>query len=308
MKNYQDLYLAQADNLQPGPQDDRDYWFENPGKLEPKTFNLANLPKKVDLLPWLDRIENQGSLGSCTANAATSALECLMSQRGRRVQQSRLFVYYNARARRDPNNIQDAGSNIHLAHAELTKKGSTSEDNWPYVEANVNTKPSDDAYTEALNHLVTRYERVSPATFVRNAQIHIDAILVAIASGIPVTFGIGISNDFFSLSGKLDTHLAKYDPTERLTRKTGLAGYHAMCIVGYDLNARYFIVENSWGPEWGDGGFCAMSFDNFLANAFEGIVIREFDGLKTSILPELVPPPPVVQPPKKKKKPWWKFW
>jgi aminopeptidase C len=81
-----------------------------------------------------------------------------------------------------------------------------------------------------------------------------------------------------------------------------------MCIVGYDLNARYFIVENSWGPEWGDGGFCAMSFDNFLANAFDGTVIREFDGIKTSILPELIPPPPVVQPPKKKKKPWWKFW
>jgi len=303
MKNYQDLYLAQANNLQPSPQDDRDYWFENPGKLEPKTFNLTNLPKRVDLLPWLDKVENQGSLGSCTANAATSALECLMSQHGRRIQQSRLFVYYNARVRQNPDNIQDTGSNIHLAHAELTKKGSTSEDNWPYLEANVNTKPSDDAYTEAANHLVTRYERVLPAFYFNNKQIHIDAILVSIASGIPVTFGAYIGNDFFGLSGKLDTHLAKYNPTQRLTPETGLAGLHAMCIVGYDLKARYFIVENSWGPDWGDGGFWAMSFDNFMVNAFDGLVIREFDGLKTSILPELIP-----QPPKKKKKPWWKFW
>ncbi len=38
-----------------------------------------------------------------------------------------------------------------------------------------------------------------------------------------------------------------------------------MSLVGYTKD--YFIVRNSWGKDWGDGGF-AYASDNYAAEAF----------------------------------------
>jgi C1A family cysteine protease len=35
-------------------------------------------------------------------------------------------------------------------------------------------------------------------------------------------------------------------------------GGHAMLIVGYNQKKEEFIVRNSWGPNWGYGGYCYM--------------------------------------------------
>ena len=41
-------------------------------------------------------------------------------------------------------------------------------------------------------------------------------------------------------------------------------GGHAICVVGYTADG--FIVRNSWGPGWGDGGF-AYASDDYAADA-----------------------------------------
>ena len=38
---------------------------------------------------------------------------------------------------------------------------------------------------------------------------------------------------------------------------------HAMAIVGFDDDQQVFIVRNSWGPDWGDDGYCYISYDYF---------------------------------------------
>lgn len=51
-------------------------------------------------------------------------------------------------------------------------------------------------------------------------------------------------------------------------------GYHAMCVVGYD-DSKYggsFLVMNSWGENWGSGGFTWMDYKTYsdnVAMAFE---------------------------------------
>src|SRR5207247_2047248 len=56
------------------------------------------LPKKVDLRHNCSRVEDQGQLGSCTANALVGNLEFLERKAGHTVTNlSRLFVYYNER-------------------------------------------------------------------------------------------------------------------------------------------------------------------------------------------------------------------
>ena len=43
-------------------------------------------------------------------------------------------------------------------------------------------------------------------------------------------------------------------------------GGHAACLVGYTRT--HFVVRNSWGQRWGDGGF-AYASDAYAASAFD---------------------------------------
>jgi len=43
-----------------------------------------------------------------------------------------------------------------------------------------------------------------------------------------------------------------------------LGGAHALLVVGFNDDERYWIVKNSWGPGWGAGGFGRVSYDDGL--------------------------------------------
>jgi C1A family cysteine protease len=58
----------------------------------------------------------------------------------------------------------------------------------------------------------------------------------------PVYVGFAVYNDFFNYSGGYYTYTSG-----------GLAGYHAVAIVGYDDQG--FKVKNSWGTGWGESGY-----------------------------------------------------
>ena len=38
-----------------------------------------------------------------------------------------------------------------------------------------------------------------------------------------------------------------------------------MLIVGYDLDKQMFLVRNSWGAGWGNGGYCDFPFDEMVS-------------------------------------------
>ena len=57
--------------------------------------------------------------------------------------------------------------------------------------------------------------------------------------------------------------------------KTGTSkalGGHAFCIVGY--NEVGFLVQNSWGPEWGHKGFATLPYDDWLESGYDAWVAR----------------------------------
>ena len=73
-----------------------------PDQRDKKYSAIFRLPKKLprhtDLSVFCGPIENQGNLGSCTANALVGALEFLENKDGKTVLDlSRLFVYYGER-------------------------------------------------------------------------------------------------------------------------------------------------------------------------------------------------------------------
>ena len=55
------------------------------------------LPASVDLRSYASAIEDQGQLGSCTGNAIAGAIELIDRKSSKRLDVSRLFIYYEER-------------------------------------------------------------------------------------------------------------------------------------------------------------------------------------------------------------------
>lgn len=47
----------------------------------------------------------------------------------------------------------------------------------------------------------------------------------------------------------------------RKEQGNGLMGYHAIAIIGYNENG--FIIRNSWGKNFGDGGYTEITYDEY---------------------------------------------
>ena len=54
--------------------------------------------------------------------------------------------------------------------------------------------------------------------------------------------------------------------------KPSADGGHAFALVGFNRDG--FIMQNSWGREWGAGGFAVLSYADWLANAMDAWVAR----------------------------------
>ncbi|MBI5605863.1 MAG: C1 family peptidase, partial [Deltaproteobacteria bacterium] len=138
----------------PDVPDQRDYLLSAVLKVPKK------LPRKIDLRPLCSKVEDQGDLGSCTANALTGALEFLEQKNKVSFKDfSRLFIYYNERALEHTIN-SDSGAMLRDGIKTLAKQGVCSEKKWPYVISKFKAKPKPACYKEALDHQITSYHRI----------------------------------------------------------------------------------------------------------------------------------------------------
>ena len=211
------------------------------------TLPRAQLPESVDLRSLCSPVEQQGGVGSCTANAVVGAMEYLKRDTlNRKVlcmkvgrDLSRLFVYWNTRALEGTTEV-DCGASIRNSIKSLASYGACYEKTWPYNEGSWAKKPTEDCYKEGEKYKVVSYYRVE----------NMDEALNALALKLPVAFGAVLYESFHEAEKTAVVDI----PTEGET----VIGGHAMLIVGYNQKKEEFIVRNSWGPGWGDGGYCYM--------------------------------------------------
>jgi C1A family cysteine protease len=212
--------------------------------------NLQNQPPLVDLQDKCPDIYNQGELGSCTANGIAGAIEFdLLKQGLDNFIPSRLFIYYNERVMEGTVD-SDAGAMIRDGVKSVNKQGACDELGWNYDISKFTVKPDDKAYKDALNNVSLEYHRVP-----RDLK-HMKAVLM---SGIPFIVGFTVYTYFESeeMASKGFLHLPGQDET--------VLGGHCVLVVGYDDSKNAFKVRNSWGENWGLGGYFYMDY-NYLLN------------------------------------------
>jgi C1A family cysteine protease len=206
---------------------------------------IARLPKKVDLRPKCPPVENQGQLGSCTANALIGALEFLELKGGALfVDLSRLFVYYNERLIEGTVD-QDSGAFLRDGIKSLAKQGVCPEKEWPYRITAFRKKPIATCYADARKHEITSYHRINTTDEMRNC----------LAEGFPFVFGFTVYSSFESAA------VARSGVLNMPTRNERVVGGHAVVAVGYDDTQRRFIIRNSWGTDWGQKGYFTMPYE-----------------------------------------------
>ncbi|MDD3905683.1 MAG: C1 family peptidase [Candidatus Omnitrophica bacterium] len=218
--------------------DRRDYMYS---AIRP----IIRLPKKVDLRKGCSAVEQQGNLGSCTAQALAGNIEFIDNKiDSEYTDVSRLFIYYNERALEDTVDY-DSGAYLRDGIKTLKNDGACREEAWPYNILKFDTKPPAKCYEEAKKHVIESYHRLST----------VNEMLACLAEGYPFVFGFAVYTSFESQEVKRTgiANMPKEDET--------MVGGHAVMAVGYDQSEKRFLVRNSWGLKWGMGGYFTIPFE-----------------------------------------------
>jgi len=235
----------------------------------------AKLPSKVDLREWCSPIEDQGSLGSCTANAGVGLMEYYERRAfGRHLDASRLFLYKVTR------NLLgfsgDDGAYLRDTMKAMVLFGTPPEKYWPYKIKDFNVEPSQFCYSFAQNYQAVKYYRLDPAGV--SAAARLTALRTKLAAGLPAMFGFSVYSSFPEMGdGVGEVPFPEQGDT--------LEGGHAVLAVGYDDTRKIgkekgaILIRNSWGKTWGDGGYGWLPYayvEAELADDFWSLVKAEF--------------------------------
>lgn len=256
--------------------DIRDYTFESEELLgreeiramvEPVGLGKADestLPSSVDLRRWCPPVEDQGGIGSCTANAGVGMAEYYEKRAfGKHLDASRLFLY---KVTRNLAELQgDSGAYIRSTMGALVLFGVPPEKYWPYTdtEPEFDREPTAFCYSFAENYKSIRYFRHDPADLSKVEVL--ESVRKALAAGIPSMFGFTV---YSSISQARGTGRIPFP-----TKNDRVLGGHAVVAVGYDDKVEVrnedsddafqgaLLVRNSWGEGWGDGGYGWLPYE-----------------------------------------------
>jgi C1A family cysteine protease len=239
----------------------RKYGFKkSPPQPTDKTYSLHSglfsagtpLPASVDLRSKCPPVYDQGELGSCTANAGCCAVEFDMIAQGEKdTTPSRMFLYFVERDT-DGDVNDDGGSTLRTCIQCIDTYGVCDEPLWPYNIDNFTVKPSNQCYVQALT-------RKGLNAFSLNQNLYELQHCLAVYSR-PFVFGITLYDSFESDAVASNGIV----PMPHVHHEKCLGG-HAITCVGYKSDhsaagSGYFIIRNSWGPNWGDKGYFYLPY------------------------------------------------
>lgn len=232
-----------------------------------KLLAQYNLPENYNYLQENKAtiyIKDQASCGSCWSFASTSALAYRYLKYGEDLNlspQNPLSCYF-------PD--CEAGNYPIDAQLNLVKNGTVTEKCFPYQSSDGKTMPSCPNTCEDGSEYKRYYSQNAYVAYNSVQEKFYDFVLLVmdqIVNQGPVQAGFTVTEDFDKFGKdktKCKNEVFSYDGVSK-----GRGG-HAVILVGYGLlnNKFYWLMQNSWGPDWCDNGFIKMEIDQFNTISF----------------------------------------
>ncbi len=245
-------------NLMPSKGTDKDWSVGT--ALRAGALRAVTPPPEVDLRAGWWAVGHQGETGSCVGWAAADGVMRYLLVAAQRLRKTeRLSVRHVWMASKETDEfrsrpetfIEESGTSLKTAADVLRKHGVALDRDLPFTIRQTMFLGTIDAFYAGC---ATR-----KAASYFNARKNLDEWRKALAAGTPILAGLTVDGSFESLGrrGTLDR-----------VRGTGEEGGHAVSVVGYRRDGR-FIIRNSWGKDWGDGGFAYASPAYIRARFFD---------------------------------------
>jgi hypothetical protein len=243
-------------NVRPDTVDFRDLPFRPNIAIAPVPAVLPEIPLKI---------KSQGETNACTGFSLSLVVEYLLRKSGRegKAEISPYMLYSMARRYDEYSGGDDDGSSLRGALKGWFKHGACLDRLW---KTGVDVPPAprnaeEDWWLDAVRRPLGAYYRIDIRQV---SDIH------------------SALNEVGIVYASVDTHVGwdaggKVPPAKRrpssfdgmfvIPHRRGSAGGHAIALVGYD--ERGFLVQNSWGTDWGSYGFGLLTYDDWLSNAMD---------------------------------------
>ena len=227
----------------------------------------------VNLGKWFSPVEDQGGIGSCTANAAVGVVEYFERRAfGKHIDASRLFLY---KATRNLMHMTgDTGAYLRTTMKAQALFGVPPEEYWPYTDKkpidhiepthHFDLEPSAFCYAFAQSYQAIKYVRLDPYGI--TGETLLSRIKLYLASGLPSMFGFTVYDSIRQASRDGEIPFP-------CSRERSVGG-HAIVAAGYDDEKKIkntdcgteetkgaLLIRNSWGDGWGDGGYGWLPYE-----------------------------------------------
>ena len=225
-------------SLQKSPEDLRDYHFIN--------FQSSNqtYPETLDLRKYLPPIRNQGTQGTCAAQVAACMKEYQEKiNHNFNGYMSPQFVYnfrdyWNNNIQDGEDKNEDYGMNCRNIMKILLKNGICPENYYRYGTIEYSDAISESVIQLGLKYRIRAYARI----------FTIKELKISLYKNGPCLIAFPVYHSGMNMWKSMPNHLT-------------IRGGHAMAAVGYNKDG--FIIRNSWGESWGQGGYCIYPYEDW---------------------------------------------
>jgi C1A family cysteine protease len=242
-------------NCVPSTHTEGDWTFED-ALISGVVSILSRVPSSKDLRASWWTINNQGSTGACVGFATAYGVLRWHYVKAGKIKKDELpsarFIWMANKETDEITSypttfIETAGTQTKLALRVAQRFGCVTEDVLP-MDGELSTLSRAAFYSKATKLRISSYH---------NLGRDLDKWKKWLASQGPILTRLNVDKTWDRAS-LTEGYLEEYQPTT-------VRGGHAVCLVGY--TKEYFIVRNSWGTNWGDGGVAYASND-YTSEAF----------------------------------------